>query len=254
MMTDAAELANPHMNTVSRPPLTQVQRVVDTYTEPSKTFNDILRSASWWLPFVLSVVVGVGYCVSIGHQVGWSKTYANVLRQDPSAQARLANVPPASLAKAMAIGTKITEISAYLWPVLALIVALIAAAVLMATLNFGFGGQIKFGRMFAVWMYAGLPMLIKFILAIIALFAGLNGDSFLISNPVGTNIGYYLSTDTPRWLYTLASSMDIFTFWMLALLVIGCSIVGKIKKGSAATAVIGWWLLIVIVRTGFAAM
>jgi hypothetical protein len=235
-------------------PLTQVQRVVDTFTEPSKTFTDILRNTSWWLPFLLGVLVSIGYCATVQKQVGWGKTYDNVLRQDPKAQARMANVPPASAANAHAIGAKITEISAYIWPALGLIIAAIAAAVLMATLNFGFGGHAKFSQLFAVWMYAGLPMLIKILLAIIALFAGLSGDSFLISNPVGTNVGYYLSTDAPRWLYTLASSIDIFTFWMLALLVIGCSIVGKIKRSSAAMAVIGWWLLILIVRTGFAAM
>lgn len=250
-MPDAAGFAAPNVSTTQ---LTQTERVVDTFTAPSRTFTDILRSTSWWLPFLLGVLVSIGFCATVQKQVGWGKAYDNVLRQDPKAQARMANVPPASAASAHAIGVKITEISAYLWPILGLIVAVIVAAVLMATLNFGFGGHAKFGQLFAVWYYAGLPMLIKFILAIIALFAGLSGDSFVLSNPVGTNIGYYLSADAPRWLFTLASSMDIFTFWMLALMVIGCSIVAKIKRGQAATAVIGWWVLIVIVRTGFAAM
>ena len=35
--------------------LSQVERVVDTFVAPSKTFTDILRSTSWWLPFLLLV-------------------------------------------------------------------------------------------------------------------------------------------------------------------------------------------------------
>ncbi len=40
--------------------LSQVERVVDTFIAPSKTFTDILRSTSWWLPFLLLVVVSLG--------------------------------------------------------------------------------------------------------------------------------------------------------------------------------------------------
>ena len=31
-------------------PLSQTERVVDTFLAPTKTFADVLRSASWWLP------------------------------------------------------------------------------------------------------------------------------------------------------------------------------------------------------------
>jgi hypothetical protein len=34
-----------------QPGLSQVERVVDTFVASSKTFTDILRSTSWWLPF-----------------------------------------------------------------------------------------------------------------------------------------------------------------------------------------------------------
>ena len=35
--------------------LSQVERVVDTFVAPSKTFADILRSTSWWLPFLIQI-------------------------------------------------------------------------------------------------------------------------------------------------------------------------------------------------------
>jgi hypothetical protein len=96
-------------------------------------------------------------------------------------------------------------------------------------------------------------MNIKYLLAVVALFAGLAPDSFLQQNPVGTNIGFYLSSDAPRWLTTFATHIDVFEIWALVLTVIGIAIVAKVKRSSAAIAVVGWWLLIVLILTGVAA-
>ena len=53
--------------------LSQVERVVDTFIAPSKTFTDILRSTSWWLPFLLLVVVSLGATVVVDKQVGFER-------------------------------------------------------------------------------------------------------------------------------------------------------------------------------------
>jgi hypothetical protein len=124
----------------------------------------------------------------------------------------------------------------------------------MATLNFGLGGSATFGRMFAVWMYGTLPFLIQSVLAIITLFAGLDADSFNLKNPVGTNVGYFLPLDAPQWLVAFASAFDVLTIWVLILLTIGCAIVGKTKRSTAAVAVWGWWFVITLVKVVMAAI
>ena len=40
--------------------LSEIARVVDTFVAPTATFKDILRSASWWLPFLLMAVITAG--------------------------------------------------------------------------------------------------------------------------------------------------------------------------------------------------
>ena len=50
-------------NAQSSIPLSQMERVIDTFVAPSKTFHDILRSASWWLPWLLGVLVTLGFSV-----------------------------------------------------------------------------------------------------------------------------------------------------------------------------------------------
>ena len=76
-------------------PLSQVERVVDTFIAPTKTFHDILRDSSWWLPWLLGVLVTLGFGLAIKQKIGWDKTYSNILLQSPqSQQDRLAQLPP----------------------------------------------------------------------------------------------------------------------------------------------------------------
>ncbi len=230
-------------------PLSEMERVVDTFIAPSKTFTDILRNASWWVPFVIISIVSLGFIFVVQKQVGWDKVVENNLKANPAQAEQVASSP-----QARTIMVASFKYSSYATPVFVLIIALIGSAVLLATLNFGFGSTAKFGQLLAMWMYAGLPGLVKAVLGIIVLFAGLNADSFQLQNPVGTNVGYYLPPDSPHWLMTLLTSVDVINVWTAILLIIGCSIVAKIKRSSAAIAIIGWWVLFLLISVGFTAM
>ena len=229
----------------SAPPLSQVQRVVDTFIAPSKTFTDIRRSSSWWLPFIIGCLVTFGLAYAIQTKITWEKVYDNAMKQSPKQMERLEQQPPEAQAKAKTFTTMIYKYTFWAAPVLGLIVVVIMAAVLMATINFGFGGRAKFGQMFALYYYAFLPVSIKAILGIVTIFSGMDPDSFNLQNYVGTNLGYYLPLDMSKPLIALATSLDIVTIWMLILLTIGCAIIGNVKKSQAAIAVWGWWILIV---------
>ena len=236
-------------------PLSQGQRIVDTFIAPSKTFTDILRSSSWWFPWLIAVVLSFAVGFAIQQKIGWDKLYDNILRQSPVAQQqKMEQMPADQQARIKKISAVSTEALVYAGPVLGLLIAAIVAGVLLGTLNFGFGGRAKFGQLFAVWYYASLPMAIKWLLAVVTIYAGADPDAFNIKNPVGTNIGYYLPLDMPKWLLALANSLDLFTIWTLILLTIGCAIVGKISRGKAAAAVWGWWILITLVGVGWAAV
>ncbi len=241
-------------NSTAPAPLSPGARIVAAYVSPTSLFQDIKRSASWWPAFLLLAVVTLLFCFAVQRQVGWGHAYDTMLHQQPKQEQRFSTMTPAQVAQAKSLGAKITQISSYASPVLILVISAVASGVLLGTLNFGFGGKARYSEVFAVYMYAGLPYVISSLLATVALFAGLDSGSFLISNPVGSNLGYYLSPDSAKWLLALASSFDLFTLWVLVLLVLGCSIVARVSRSSAAIAVAGWWLLIVIIKVGAAAL
>jgi hypothetical protein len=229
-------------------PLNEIQRVVDTFVAPKKTFTDVLRSSSWWLPFLIGVIVSLGFGYAVQQKIGWEKVSENLIRQNPAQLQKIQQLPAEQQARAMAFSATITKSIFWGTPAVALIIALICAGVLLATINFGFGGRAKFGQMFAVWFYATLPWSIQGLLGIVTIYAGVDPDSFNLKNFVGTNIGYYLPPDLPHWLIALGTAIDATTIWSLILLTIGCAIVGKVKKGQAATAVWGWWVLTVLLK------
>ena len=234
-------------------PLSQLERVADTFIAPTKTFTDILRDQSWWLPFVLIAVVSYGFLFTVQTKVGWNTVVENTLRQDPKAAERMANATPEGRAQARKFTLAIIKYTFYASPLLAIISAAFIALILWGTISGVFGGKTTFGHVFAVWMYGTLPVLIKSLLVIIALLAGLDADAFNLSNPVGTNAGYFLPADSAKWLMTLATSIDITWLWSLALVGIGLAIVSRVKRSLGLAAVFGWWVLILVVRVGYAA-
>ncbi|HLH33478.1 MAG TPA: YIP1 family protein [Alloacidobacterium sp.] len=237
---------------VASAPLNEGQRIVDTFVAPSKTFTDLLRSAAWWGPLLVLIVTSILFSFTVQTKVGWERVAENNIHQNPKQEERFAQTPPEQVATAKAIAAKVTAIVAYCFPVLILIFTVITVLLVWATVNFGFAGTAKFGQVFAVYMYAGLVYTIKYLLAIIALFAGVAPDSFLLNNPVGTNLGYYLSSDVPHVLVAYLTHVDIFEIWSLILSVIGVAIVAKVSRGKAAAAVVGWWLVLILISGAFA--
>ncbi len=77
-------------------------------------------------------------------------------------------------------------------PVFGMLGALVVAAVLLGTINFGFGGRAKFGDVFAVVYYAWLPQVVKVLLGTAVIYAGMAPESFNIKNFAPTNLGAFL--------------------------------------------------------------
>jgi hypothetical protein len=236
--------------------LTQWQRVAYVFTAPSKTFEDIKRgNKSWWLPLILFVIVGTALWSSAAVKVGWRQVEENGLRVAPKQAERLQQLPPEQLETQMRIGAIVQEVLWLLGPVWILLMNLIAAGVLLGTINFGFGGRAKFSEVLAVSWYAGLPGLIKLALGAISLWVGVAPESFLPGNPAGTNIGYYVSpTDISLILWTLLAALDATFIWTLVLFSKGLAKVAGTKPATGYYAVFGWWVVAVLVQLGSTAM
>jgi len=235
--------------------LSQWQRVTNTFTAPSKTFEDIQRgNKSWWLPFLIMVLIGYVFFAAVTFKVGWAQVAENAIHLNPKSEEKLNQAPPAQRETAMKITQYSMEGGFAASPILVLIFAVVIAVVLWGTINFVFGGKAKFGSVFAVWMFAALPGIIKSLLGSVVLFAGAAPESFNLNNFAPTSVGAFLNPlETNAALYKLASSLDITTIWYLFLMGMGLAIVAGVKRTSGYIAVFGWWALIVLITVGWAA-
>jgi hypothetical protein len=237
------------------PGLSQIQRVMYTFTAPSKTFNDIKAGhKSWWLPFLLTLFVSYLFFAVVYTKIGMRQVAENTVHMNAKQEARFADMNPAQRETAYKFTMYVTEGVFLAAPILGLVFVALFSLVLWGTVNFAFGGKANYSGIFVSWMYAGLPGVFTGLLAIVVIFAGTAPESFNLNNPAPTNIAAFLNPlDTNRALYALLKSLDVITIWFLALLSIGTAIVAGVKRGSGYIAVFGWWIVLVLIGVGITA-
>jgi hypothetical protein len=221
--------------------LSEIERVVDTFIAPTATFKDILRNASWWLPFVLLVVSSLATAFVVERQVGFDQVYENQVRMSPKTQERMADMDPAQKAQATRISVAVTKYITYGSSILIAVFLAIYALILWATFNFGLGAKTTFGQVFAVTMYAALPYMVISLLTIVTLCFGGNAEGYDYKNPVATNLAYFLPDIAP-WMRGLLTSFDVVKLWSVALEVIGMAIIAKKTIAQSALIVGVFWL------------
>ena len=236
--------------------LSQWQRVTNTFTATSKTFEDIKRgNKSWWLPFLIMALIGYVLFAAVYVKIGMQQTVENQIQLNTKQAEAMAQMPPEQQETQRKWSVYITEGIFIANPLLLLAGIAVLSLGLWATINFVFGGKAKYGSIFSVWMFAGLPGIIKVLLGTIVIFAGVAPESFNIKNFAPTNLGAFLNPmDTNKALYALATSLDVITIWTLVLLGMGTAIVAGVKRNSGYIAVFGWWAIFVLIGAGLAAV
>src|SRR5277367_5787579 len=171
-------------------PLSEGQRLAYTFFSPSKTFTDLRRSASWWAPFLIMAIVSLAFVYVADQKVGFRKIAENQLRAQPKQADQVENMPPDLREKNMQQRAVVTKFISYGFFGITLIWYLVVAAILFATLKFGLSADVKFKTLFALVIYSSLPGILKAILAMVSLLAGVAADGFTFQNPVATNPGF----------------------------------------------------------------
>ena len=234
-------------------PLSQSARIINSFVAPSKTFTDLRRSAAWWAPFLLMVLVSTVFVYTAGQKIGFRKIMENQMQSQPKAQARLESLPADQREQRMEGAAKLTETIAYVFPAITVIFWLIIATALFATFKVAAGADVSFKVSFAIVVYAALPLMLKTLLALLSVGAGMSADSFSFQNPVATNPGYFMTPGDNHFLYSVASALDIFMIWTLVLTAIGFTCVSKVKRGTSLAIVFGWWAVFTLVGAALGA-
>jgi len=208
----------------------------------------------WWAPYIIIAVVGFLFVYTVDQRVGFQKVVDNQLQTQPKAAQQIENMPPDQRARAMQGRVVVTKFISYAVPVIALIVYLIFAGVIFASIKFVANAEVQFKTVFALIVYTRLPELLRAVLSSISILAGVNTDSFDIQNPLATNGAYFLDPSGSPILRALLGSFDIITIWTLVLVAIGIPCIAKVKRGTAFGIVFGWFAFTILLKVGLAAL
>jgi len=222
-------------------PLSEGARLVNTFIAPSKTFTDLRLNASWWGPWLLISIFALLFVYSMDRQVGFDQISRNEIAHSPRAD-EFDKLPADQQEKRLQISTSIVRYLSYGIPVTILFFLAITTTVLWVTFKVVAGGDVSFKTAYAIVFYGSLPNIISSMLGAISMFAGVNPEGFNVNNPVATNPAYFMDRAGNKFLYGMASGLDVIVLWTVVLMGIGFACNSKVKRTTAIALVAGWYL------------
>lgn len=228
-------------------------RLIGVLVSPGKTFRSIAEMPTWLVPFLVLMALSL--------VVGWFL----FSRVDPEEMVRyqlgkFADQMPAEDvdkmihdAENMTTGKRLLQTAIGL-PVAALSYAALAAVFLVAFKLLG--SEMTFKQSLSTYLYGTTPLAVA---ALINLPLILTRDTISPEEMMGGGVlvaspSILASEETSAVIRSLLGSLNFFTLWTLALLILGYRTVARVSTAAASGAVITLWLLWVAGKAGFAAL
>jgi len=230
--------------------MSEAGRLAGIFFSPGKTFADIARRPRWWVPVILSAILGTVYLNAFTQRVGWESVIRQTLERTPNGQ----NMTPEQRQRAITVGARLYEYLGYGGSAVGtLIYVFIVDVILLFIFDTIMSAGVGLKRMMAIVAYGFLPLLIQTALSMVVLFLK-DPEEFNLQNPLMFNVGAFLSPETPAALRAVGSSIDLFSLWIMVLLAIGVSAAArKISFGKALAGIGVPWVLFVILKSMAAA-
>ena len=227
------------------------ERLMGIFISPVETLADVARKPD----FVAPLILGVLGAIAVTETMLWKIGMERIIRTSIEQSGRASSMSPEQMDQAVHQGARIGGILAHLGGIVVPPIALLIIAGLgLLIVNLIFGAQTKFKKVFSLICYANLVSLLGSLMAVAVILFG-DPDHFNAQNPVPSNVGFFLNPhEVSKPLYSLASSADIFTIWLLILLAVGLAegTGRKVKPLSILLLYAGFWVVWILVKAGLA--
>ncbi|MFQ5739876.1 MAG: YIP1 family protein [Acidobacteriota bacterium] len=228
-------------------------RLYGIFLEPTRTFQEINRRPNWAPPLLLVVLIAALTNVYIINSIGFKTILRQQMQQNSQFQELTREQQEEQIERVSE--QALVRYLSYLGPIFSVIVVLLVAGVLLLGLVLG-GSESTFRKVFSVtchsfFFYTALVS----VLSVLVVMLTEDKEGIQVQNIVQSNLGLLVERTESSVLYTVASSVDVFSFYLIYLLSLGLSVVGKrISFGKAVGTVGSFWLLWVLAKTGWSAL
>lgn len=224
-------------------PDSAVGRIIGALVFPVRTFAAIAKRPTFLAPLILWT--GLSFLVSqlVLTRTDWRSV---IVQSTARREVKLTEEQIDNAVETQKRFAWVYEVIAAFAPV---VIAGITAAVLWMSCQ-AFGWELKFAQSFGVTTHAFLPG----IFASIGLFAMLWGRTTVdpqgLDDVLPTNLGFLVSRASNKTLHSMLSSLDVLSFWTMALLVLGLAFATGARRSRMTTLVVSLWALYVLGKAG----
>jgi hypothetical protein len=225
------------------PAASPLARVAGVFGSPGPTFASIARRPGWVLPLVISTLLSIAATAAVLPRID----------VDTAVRERLAakgvTMPEERIERIVDTQKRFSGLG-YVWALLAnTVIALILATVFWVSFK-AFGWDLAFRQSLGVTTHALLPYIGTTMLLILFVTPLDLVNPADLGDLTKSNLGFLVDRRANPVLHSLAASIDVFTFWVLALLVIGFAAAAKVPRRRALFVIGGLWVLFVIGKAG----
>jgi hypothetical protein len=204
---------------------------------PDATLASIARKPDWVLPLVILLIMSLGAGVVIAQHVDFGAAAREAMEQNKNASQE-------QIDRGVKMAAGMGKVVTYLSPVISAIGLLIIAGVLLLAFRL-VGGEGDFKQAFSVTCYSSMPGVIKSIIMMIIILAkGGIIPAQELATLVRSNLGFLADYKANPMAFAMLSSIDIFSIWFLALMIIGFAYLARVSRVKSAVIIISLWLVV----------
>lgn len=236
----------------SVPPMSEAARLSGVIINPVAAFTDIAARPRWWTAALILIVVQILFIHAFSSRVGWE----SLIREQIESNSRLQELPAEQRERIIEQQSRFGAVTGYAGAFLGLILITLVSAALFKGLFAIMDVTMPLRRAYAVTWYAMLPGVISGLLALVVMYSKDPAD-FDLRNPLAFNIGAYLDKgSTAKSVYSLATSLDLFSIWLVVLLGIGYAAASQFRVSvrKSIGVVAAAWCLFILVKAGLASI
>ncbi len=209
------------------------ERWFGLYFSPSETFASIDRKPDWVLPLALLSVISALAFVFLMPIIRESQIQAMINQRGMSYEQATAAMERAGI------------FLKFFTPVITLlgvwVVAFAIAGVFFVVNNYVLGGEASYKKVLSVYSWTAFAVGVVATIVRVPLIMA-KGSIY-----VQTSLAAFLSEDQRgQILYRLLSKFDLFTIWMVILLIIGFGVTFRFSRGKSAASVLTLWGIYIV--------
>lgn len=224
-------------------------RIFSVLSSPTKTFQSIAERPSSLVAIIVMTLLATGVTVFTMSKVDTEDMVRTQIEQSGR------EMSDQDMETAVAFGSKMARFA----PAAALVMVPLFTVVFSLVFLLGFkvqGSEIGFRESLSVYIYASMPAAVKALLTVpvVAAKAEISGQAAQSGALLMSNLAFLAGEDATKATLAALTSVDVFSVWIIVLLAMGYSIVGKVSKGSATVTVVILWLLGVGLKVGLSTL